>query len=184
LCIGLAWWKFLGLQGEKIWMLNAMPLLVKVLVTDRDGSTVHAIFWDSESMLKGISSTSHITWMLKDKIDWNHEGKISCFTGFQDTVELKLMRELTRRQSIRSKKAEIVNYYLIYLSIYLSIYLWLYSPCGSWLLFQFLNLYTVGFLGWGSAGRKAATYTRQNKHRIKTQTSLPWVGFEPTIPVF
>jgi hypothetical protein len=25
----------------------------------------------------------------------------------------------------------------------LSIYLWLYSPCGPWLLFQFLGLYTV-----------------------------------------
>jgi hypothetical protein len=32
----------------------------------------------------------------------------------------------------------------------------------------------------GSARRKAATYT-QNK---RTQTSMPRVGFEPTIPVF
>jgi hypothetical protein len=33
-----------------------------------------------------------------------------------------------------------------------------------------------------SARRKAATYTQtQNKRR---QTSVPWVGFEPTIPVF
>jgi hypothetical protein len=37
------------------------------------------IFLDSESVLKGISNTStmnntsHITQMLKDKIDWNHE---------------------------------------------------------------------------------------------------------------
>jgi hypothetical protein len=33
-----------------------------------------------------------------------------------------------------------------------------------------------------SAGRKAATYTQtQNK---RTQTSMAWVGFEPTILVF
>lgn len=33
----------------------------------------------------------------------------------------------------------------LYLS---SIYLWLYSPCGPWPLFQFLNLYTVGMTPW------------------------------------
>jgi hypothetical protein len=27
-------------------------------------------------------------------------------------------------------------------------YLWLYSPCGPWPLFQFLNLYTVGRTPW------------------------------------
>jgi hypothetical protein len=31
---------------------------------------------------------------------------------------------------------------------FLSIYLWLYSPCGTWTLFQFLNLYTVGRTPW------------------------------------
>jgi hypothetical protein len=30
----------------------------------------------------------------------------------------------------------------------LSIYPWLYSPCGPWPLFQFLNLYTVGRTPW------------------------------------
>jgi hypothetical protein len=28
------------------------------------------------------------------------------------------------------------------------IYLWLYSPCGPWPLFQFLNLYIVGRSPW------------------------------------
>jgi hypothetical protein len=28
------------------------------------------------------------------------------------------------------------------------IYLWLYSPCGPWSLFQFLDLYTVGRTPW------------------------------------
>jgi hypothetical protein len=37
--------------------------------------------------------------------------KKSNYTGSQGTVELKLMRELTWRQSSQSKKAEIVNYY-------------------------------------------------------------------------
>jgi hypothetical protein len=36
-----------------------------------------------------------------------------------------------------------------YLPTYLPIYLWLYSPfAGPWLLFQFLNLYTVGRTLW------------------------------------
>jgi hypothetical protein len=35
----------------------------------------------------------------------------------------------------------------------------------------------------GSARRKAANYTGQHEHRINTQTSMPRVGFEPTIPV-
>jgi hypothetical protein len=37
----------------------------------------------------------------------------------------------------------------------------------------------------GSARRKAATYTGQHKTQYKRgQTSMPRVGFEPTIPVF
>jgi hypothetical protein len=38
-----------------------------------------------------------------------HDGLGS--TGFRGAVELKLMRELARRQRNQSKKAEIVNYY-------------------------------------------------------------------------
>jgi hypothetical protein len=34
----------------------------------------------------------------------------------------------------------------------------------------------------GSARRKAATYTGQHEHRLDAQTSMPWVGFEPTVP--
>jgi hypothetical protein len=45
----------------------------------------------------------------------------------------------------------------------LSPYLWLYSPCGPWSLFQFLNLFTVG---------------RIPRTGISTQTSMPRVGFE------
>jgi hypothetical protein len=35
-----------------------------------------------------------------------------------------------------------------------------------------------------SARRKAATYTGQHKQNKRRQTSVPRVGFEPTIPVF
>jgi hypothetical protein len=34
------------------------------------------------------------------------------------------------------------------LPIYQSIYLWLYSPCGPWPIFQFLNPYTIGKTPW------------------------------------
>jgi hypothetical protein len=68
-----------------------------------------------------------------------------------------------------------------------SIYLWLYSPCGPWPLFQFLNLYTVGRTPWTGVEPVARplpiqrTTQTQNK---RTQTSMPRVGFKPTIPVF
>jgi hypothetical protein len=48
-----------------------------------DSEQNFVIYSDSENMLKGISNTSmmnnasHITKMLKYKIDWNHEGKNS-----------------------------------------------------------------------------------------------------------
>jgi hypothetical protein len=50
----------------------------------------------------------------------------------------------------------------------ISIYLWLYSPCGPWPLFQFLNLHTVGRTPWTgkSSSREAATYTQNNTNRI------------------
>jgi hypothetical protein len=61
------------------------------------------------------------------------------------------------------------------------------SPClplciGPWLFFQFLNPIHRRWDSWdgGSVRRKAAACT-QNK---STQTSMPWVGFETTIPSF
>jgi hypothetical protein len=71
--------------------------------------------------------------------------------------------------------------------IKLSISLWFYNPCGPWPLFQFFNLYTVGRTPWtGDQPVAMLLYTHrttqiQNK---RTQTSIPWVGFEPTIQVF
>jgi hypothetical protein len=65
-------------------------------------------------------------------------------------------------------------------STYLSIYLWLYSPCGPWPLFHFLNLYTVGRTPW-TGDQPVATTQTQTKC---THTSMHRVGFEPTTADF
>jgi polysaccharide deacetylase 2 family uncharacterized protein YibQ len=58
------------------------------------------------------NNTSHITQMLKNKIErLETREKKSNFTGSRATAELKLMRELTRGQSNQSKKAEIMKCY-------------------------------------------------------------------------
>jgi hypothetical protein len=67
------------------------------------------------------------------------------------------------------------------------IYLCLYSPCGPWPLFQFLNLYTVSRTPWTGdqpVARPSPAHTEHHKHRINVDISMPRVGFEPTIPVF
>jgi hypothetical protein len=76
------------------------------------------MFSDPESVLKGINNTSsmnntsHITQMLQDKIERLEScGKEYNCTGSRGTVELKLMRELTRRQSNQSKKADIFFFF-------------------------------------------------------------------------
>jgi hypothetical protein len=75
----------------------------------------------------------------------------------------------------------------IYLSIYLSTYLWLYSPCEPLPLFQFHNLYKVGGTPWTvdqPVARPLPTHRTTQTQNKRTQTSMPRVGFEPTIPVF
>jgi hypothetical protein len=74
------------------------------------------------------------------------------------------------------------------LSLYLSIYLRLYSPLlGLGRFFTFLILHTVGRTPWTGdqpVSRPLPTQRTtqtQNKH---SQTSMPRVGFEPTIPAF
>jgi hypothetical protein len=58
---------------------------------------------------------------------------------------------------------------------------------GTWPLFQFLNLYTVGIIPWTgdqSVARALPTHrTTQTQNKSK-QISMPRVGFEPTTPVF
>jgi hypothetical protein len=72
-------------------------------------------------------------------------------------------------------------------SVRLSIYLWVYSPCGSWPPFQFLNLYTFGRTPWtgDQPVAKPLLAQRTTQTQIKSRgTSMPRVGFEPMIPVF
>jgi hypothetical protein len=65
------------------------------------------------------------------------------------------------------------------------------SICGSTVLVDlgrfvsFLILYTVvGLFGWGINPLQGRyLHTEQHKHRINAHTSMPRVGFEPTIPV-
>jgi hypothetical protein len=65
---------------------------------------------------------------------------------------------------------------------------WLYTPLRPWpLLFSFMTiLQTVGLLGRViSLSQGLYLNTGQHKHRINTythQTSMPYVGFDPTIP--
>jgi hypothetical protein len=70
---------------------------------------------------------------------------------------------------------------------YTSIHPWLYSPCGPWPLFQFLNLYTVGRTPWTGdqpVSRPLPTHRTTQKQNKHTQTSLPRVRFETIIPAF
>jgi hypothetical protein len=71
------------------------------------------------------------------------------------------------------------------LKSYLSVSLWLYSPCGPWLRFQFLNLYTVGRTPWtGDKPVARPLPTRRTTNNKCRQTTMARVVLEPTIPVF
>jgi hypothetical protein len=64
--------------------------------------------------------------------------------------------------------------------------LWLYSPCGHWQLFQFLNLYTVDrtpSTGDQPAARPLPTHRTTQTQNKRTQTFMLRGGFEPTTPV-
>jgi hypothetical protein len=97
-------------------------------------------------------------------------------------------------------------YLFIYLSVCLSIYM---SVClsvylssnylsidlsmalqpfvGPWPLFQLLDFYTVGRSPWTSdqpVARPLPAHRTTQTQNKRTQTPMPRVGFEPTIPVF
>jgi hypothetical protein len=80
------------------------------------------------------------------------------------------------------------SYLSICLSVYLSVYLWLYSPLLDLGCFiSFFILYTVGRTSWTGdqpVSRPLSTHGTTQTQNKRTQTSMPWVGFEPTIPVF
>jgi hypothetical protein len=66
-----------------------------------------------------------------------------------------------------------------------TIYLWLYSPLlDLGRFFSFLSYtHSVGLFGRRiNPSQGHYLHAEQHKHRINTQTSMPWVGIEPTIP--
>jgi hypothetical protein len=79
-------------------------------------------------------------------------------------------------------------YLSICLSVCLSIYLWLYSPSlGLGQFFSFLIFYTVGGEPWTGdqpVTRPLPEYRTVQTQNKRTQTSMPQMGFEPTISVF
>jgi hypothetical protein len=87
----------------------------------------------------------------------------------------------------------ITIYPSIYIYIYLSIYIYIYLSMtlqhfvGLWPLFSFFIIYTVGRTprtGDQPVARPLLAHTEKPKQNKSTQTSMPPVGFKPTIPVF
>jgi hypothetical protein len=61
------------------------------------------------------------------------------------------------------------------------------QPFRPWPLFQFLNLYAVGRTPWTGdqpVAKPLPTHRTTQTQNKRTHTSMPQVGFEPTIPVF
>jgi hypothetical protein len=78
---------------------------------------------------------------------------------------------------------ELLKFRLNYLSIYE--YLCLYSPLlDLGRFFSFLiSIQLVGLLGGGiSMSQSSYLHTEQHKQNKRAQTSMPQVGFQPTIP--
>jgi hypothetical protein len=77
---------------------------------------------------------------------------------------------------------------LHHLLLLLLLLLWLYSPLlGLGCFFSSLTFYTVGRTPWTgdqSIARPLPTHRAIQIQNKRTETSMPWVGFEPTIRVF
>jgi hypothetical protein len=114
-------WKFRIAKMASTFMAEA-PAIGKTLeiIEKIDSEQSSMIFSDLASVLQGISNAStmnntlHITQMLKDRIEWNCEGRKIQFywiLGHCGIEVNELMRGPTLRQSNQSKKAQTVNYY-------------------------------------------------------------------------
>jgi hypothetical protein len=79
-------------------------------------------------------------------------------------------------------------YLSVHPSIHLSIHLWLSSPLlDLGRFFSFLFLYTFGrtpSMGDHLVARPLPTHRTTQTQNKRTETSMPKVGFEPTIPAF
>jgi hypothetical protein len=93
---------------------------------------------------------------------------------------------LLRYVSIIYEYALFLFYFAFYSHPPLSICLWLYSPFGPSPLLQFLNLHTLGMTSWTEdqpVARPLPVHRTTQTQNKCTHTSMPRVGFEPTIPV-
>jgi hypothetical protein len=69
----------------------------------------------------------------------------------------------------------------------LSMYLCSTALVELWPLFQFLNLYRVGKTPWKGdqpVARSLPTHRTTQTQNKRPETTMPWVGFEPTTPAF
>jgi hypothetical protein len=94
---------------------------------------------------------------------------------------------------IRSQKEDLapkvqIRFFLLHDLLLLLLLLWLYSLLfGLGRFFSFLILYTVGRTSWTGdqpVARPLPTYRTIQIRNKRTQTSMPWVGFESSIPAF
>jgi hypothetical protein len=121
------------------------------------------------------------------------EGSLSCSPqpSYSVSIYLSLSVWLSGWLSLSlslSLSVCLSSWLYAYLSIYLSIYLWIYSPCEPWpFFFRFLSLYTDGRTPWTGdrpVARPLPTHRTTQTQNKRTQTSIPWVRFELTIPMF
>jgi hypothetical protein len=135
-------------------------------------------------------------WIMRDEISWPpwspdfffwrhvkgrvHDTECSNFQRHEQAPVMWLPQSLEKCWIKHGQNQSIC------LSIYLSSYLWLYSPLlDLGRFFSFLILYTVGWTpcaGDQHVARPLPTHSSTQTQNKRTQTSMPLVGFEPTIP--
>jgi hypothetical protein len=92
------------------------------------------------------------------------------------------------RKNCSQTSTDLPTYLSTYPHTYLPVYLWFYSPLlGLGRFFSFLIFYIVSRTPWTSdqsVAKLLPAYRTEQTQDKRTQTSMPQVGFEPTIPVF
>jgi hypothetical protein len=94
---------------------------------------------------------------------------------------------LAMYRSVRELTSRLALCLSVSLSLSLSLSVWLYSLLDLGRSFSFLILYTVGRTPWTGEQPVAMplpTHRTTQTENKRTQTSMPLVGFEPTIPAF
>jgi hypothetical protein len=116
--------------------------------------------------------------------------KIEKGSGFKYLFQISNLWSTTSKNMLRVLR-KLQFYYKCINGIYIPIYLSIYG-CTVLLLdlgrfFSFLILYTVGRTSWTGnqpVARPLPNHRTTQTQNKCTQTSILWVGFEPTIPAF